>query len=292
MSRFQRPFSKNLHGRVTVRLRTQEREYLRALCVGFLEHLASDDPALERLSPTVYADPDLEAEYQNFTGTDLDASREAAVRDVLRTIFEKSLDPETAELWMRAFNDIRLVLGTQLGVTEEWRDDLEPDDPRAERYFLYRFLTEVVGCLVWALYEQGNREPGFVVPNDSIDFDAHATDADDDDDFDALATDADDDDDDYDYGNEYGEDGFDDDDDDDDDDVDDDDDDDDFGDDDDFENDDAAEAFHDDDIALLVTRLESIENLGDLESLTGVGGLERNDPPADPPEPANDPNRE
>ncbi len=265
MARFLRPFSRQSSGRITVRLRSQEREYLRALSVGFFEHLSSDDPALERLTPTVYADPDLETEYQSLAGTDLTASREGAIREVLRTIGDKSLSPETAELWMRAFNDLRLVLGTQIGVTEEWRDDLEPDDPRAQSYFLYRFLTEVVGCLVWALYEQGNREPGFVLPTDTTEFDdfQQLDDEVEDDDDDE---DDEDDDDDYDYGDDQE----------------------DYGGDDD-EDDDEDDDHDDDDIELLVDRLRDVENISDLESLTGIGGLDRFDPPQDPPHPSTDP---
>jgi hypothetical protein len=257
MSRFLRPFSKTRDGSIIVRLRVPERQYLRAMAVGLLEHLSTDDPALERLTPTVYADPDLESEYQGFTGTDLDSSRRAAIEEVLKSIDDKKISAQTAELWMRTFNDLRLVLGTQLGVTEEWRDDMDPEDPRAERYYLYRSLTNVVGALIYAVYEEGNTERGFLFPESDLDDEFNDGDEsdDDDDEYDGYDENA------YDF-----------------DDLDDEDDDDD--DDDDYESDQPKDQVD----PALIEQLRSIENLGDLEALSGDGGLDRFDPPSTSPD--------
>jgi Domain of unknown function (DUF2017) len=281
MSRYLRPFSKNRTGTITVRLRAPERQYLRAMATGFLGHLESDDPALERLAPTVYADPDLESEYQGFTATDLDASRRAAIEEALKTVDDKKISVQTAELWMRTFNDLRLVLGTQLGVDEDWRDEMEADDPRAERYFLYRFLTEVVGSIVYALYEQGNTESRFVFPDGAEEYPGELDEVadkvgaevgaeevleDEENEDDAL-------DDDYDEGDYL----------------------------DAFDEDDEEEDDDDDELAGLVDeeldeleaiepdlldRLHGIETLQDLEALDGGSGLDRHDP--EPPEPPTD----
>jgi hypothetical protein len=263
MSRFLRPFSKTRDGSIIVRLRVPERQYLRAMAVGLLEHLSTDDPALERLTPTVYADPDLESEYQGFTGTDLDSSRRAAIEEVLKSIDDKKISAQTAELWMRTFNDLRLVLGTQLGVTEEWRDDdMDPEDPRAERYYLYRSLTNVVGALIFAVYEQGNTERGFLFPESDLDgeFEDES-----DNEFEESDDDDDESDDEYDG---YDENAYD------------------FDDleDDDDEDDYESDQPKDQVDPALIEQLRSIEHLGDLEALSGDGGLDRFDPPSTSPD--------
>ena len=39
-------------------------------------------------------------------------------------------------------NDMRLVLGTELGIEEDdWQSDVPEDDPQAESYFLLHFLS-------------------------------------------------------------------------------------------------------------------------------------------------------
>ena len=41
------------------------------------------------------------------------------------------LDRDQADAWLRALNDIRLVLGTRLEVTEDtYEEDVDPEDPR------------------------------------------------------------------------------------------------------------------------------------------------------------------
>jgi len=53
------------------------------------------------------------------------------------------------EAWLTALNDLRIDLGTRLGVSEE-RDtsDLDPDDPDAPWWSVYTFLTWCQGMLV------------------------------------------------------------------------------------------------------------------------------------------------
>ena len=44
--------------------------------------------------------------------------------------------------WLRALNDLRLVLGTRLDVTEdEFADGFDPDAPHAYELAVYAFLT-------------------------------------------------------------------------------------------------------------------------------------------------------
>jgi hypothetical protein len=56
-------------------------------------------------------------------------------------------------MWLQAVNDVRLVLGTRLDITEDWpdaRDDLAADDPHAALYDFYDWLTMLQDRLVVA----------------------------------------------------------------------------------------------------------------------------------------------
>ena len=54
--------------------------------------------------------------------------------------------------WLGVLNDLRLVLGTRLEITEETtQDDFAPDDPRAQSFALYAYLTWLVDAIVGAL---------------------------------------------------------------------------------------------------------------------------------------------
>ena len=62
------------------------------------------------------------------------------------------LDEEQLAAWCGALNDLRLVLGEQLGVTEDMYDRPVPaDDPRAPALALYGWLTWLQGHVVEAL---------------------------------------------------------------------------------------------------------------------------------------------
>ncbi|WP_019629413.1 DUF2017 domain-containing protein [Actinomadura atramentaria] len=119
-----------------------------------------DDPALARLFPDGYRDDDAAAdEFRRFTELGLrDAKRETAraVLDVLDTADDEltaELDEAGAVGWMRAVNDVRLVIGTRLDIDEDGdnRPDLDPADPRAALYAFYDWLTAFQSALVYAL---------------------------------------------------------------------------------------------------------------------------------------------
>ena len=63
------------------------------------------------------------------------------------------LDDAAAEVWLAAFNDIRLVIGSRIGITEDAEDfeGLAPDDMRVLAYGLYVLLTSLQDSLVEAL---------------------------------------------------------------------------------------------------------------------------------------------
>ena len=93
------------------------------------ELLGSDDPVLQRLFPVAYPDDeDRETEYRLLVRDELRSSHEAALTALEESADAERLDEEQLLAWMRAVNEVRLVLGTRLDVTEE--GDERPTDAR------------------------------------------------------------------------------------------------------------------------------------------------------------------
>jgi hypothetical protein len=109
---------------------------------------------VRRLFPTAYPQrEDLEAEYQDLVRDDLVAKRLAAIDEVEETIVLPRLDDEQLATWMTTFNDARLVLGTQLDVSEEDDGIVDPEDPDALAWLAYHLLAQLVESAVIALSE-------------------------------------------------------------------------------------------------------------------------------------------
>jgi Domain of unknown function (DUF2017) len=142
-------------GRYRLRLTDEEREVLRALPGQLREILDSDDPSLRRLHPPAYQDdPEREAEYRRLVRDDLLRQRLNALEVMEATIDAGSLDLEQMTAWLGAINDLRLVLGTRLDVTEEMHDEgIPPEDPRAASFALYRYLGLLEEQVVAAVAE-------------------------------------------------------------------------------------------------------------------------------------------
>ncbi|MFF0814518.1 DUF2017 domain-containing protein [Rhodococcus sp. NPDC003318] len=61
------------------------------------------------------------------------------------------LTPEQAEDWLYGLNDVRLALGTTIGIDADTPDELDPDDPRAPHLDVYHWLTWMQDSLVQVL---------------------------------------------------------------------------------------------------------------------------------------------
>jgi hypothetical protein len=140
-----------------LRLDAEEREVLRGL-PGQLRRLLeeespSSDPAMARLYPPAYPDdPIRNLEFEMVAGDDLTKQRLAAVETMERTIDAERLDEDELTAWIAVTNDLRLVLGTRLEITEETRvGDVPPEDPRSGAFALYAYLTFLVDEGVGAL---------------------------------------------------------------------------------------------------------------------------------------------
>ncbi len=106
------------------------------------------DPALARLLPDAYADDhDAATEFRRFTEQDLRAGKRAHAGTVLAGLApyldrggKVPLDRDEVDAWLGTLNDLRLVLATRLGVTEETDLDPAPDDPQAQALLVYGWL--------------------------------------------------------------------------------------------------------------------------------------------------------
>ena len=148
-----KPPIRRSHRGVEVHLSPEEREVLRMLVSEHREQLthASDAPDLRRLFPTAYHDdPQRDAEYQILGRAELMDSRLSAVARMEATVGDEVLDDEQYASWLSTVNQIRLVLGTRLGISEDDEEELDPDDPSVRERVLYHYLTMLMSMLVEA----------------------------------------------------------------------------------------------------------------------------------------------
>ena len=118
-----------------------------------------DDPVLARLFPDAYSGDDAAAgEFRRFTEDSLRDGKHAAADLLITTVPDHggtvTLDESQAQQWMRALNDMRLALGTRLGVTEQAQEQIArmtPDDPRYPGFAAYDWLSFLQDTLVRAL---------------------------------------------------------------------------------------------------------------------------------------------
>jgi hypothetical protein len=140
-----------------VRLPDDERELLASLPQQLVELLDAtagdaaaleDDPALARLFPDAYsaADTDLADEYRRLMTDDLRDRHRVALETLAAGAHAERIDHDELYAWMTALTQLRLVLGTRLGVTE----DMVPsnDDPA---FALYSYLSWLQEQIVEAL---------------------------------------------------------------------------------------------------------------------------------------------
>lgn len=140
-----------------VRLRFHEGEVL--LLRELLDELEAllddpDDPALRRLFPEAHDDPESEEQYRSLVRDQLVAGRFKALVLVRETLGKEALDADEADTWLRALNDLRLVLGTRIDVTEDLDyENVDLNEPRGRDLAVYGYLTWLQEQLVEALAE-------------------------------------------------------------------------------------------------------------------------------------------
>lgn len=117
------------------------------------------DPVLARLLPDGYRDdPSAAGEFRKYTELALRAAKHENAKMMLDTLPDEGgklhLTADQAQAWLKALNDVRLALGTKLGVAEDFEaqwDALAAADPRRTAFEVYAWLGAVQESLVRAL---------------------------------------------------------------------------------------------------------------------------------------------
>jgi len=142
-------------GMYEIKLPEVERELIANL-TGQLKELLTmgpdADPSLYRLFPVAYPEnEELEDEYRALVIEELLDRHKGSIAVVEETINATRVDEEQIVAWMGAINDLRLVLGTRLDVTEETGLDFDPTDPNAALLAAYGYLGYLMEEIVQAL---------------------------------------------------------------------------------------------------------------------------------------------
>ena len=117
------------------------------------------DPVVARLLPDAYQDdPEKAGEFRKYTESSLREAKKYFAQTLLETLPPEGgkvrLTGDQARDWLRALNDIRLMFGVRLEVTEDFEDQLaalDPKDPRMAAFEVYGWLGMVQESLVQAL---------------------------------------------------------------------------------------------------------------------------------------------
>jgi hypothetical protein len=164
-------FVRDRHGRIRPGLEAPERELLRMLPQQARELVDHDDPTAQRLFPVAYPDDaEAQSDYHEMMGAQLLEHHHHALDVMVSTIDDATIDADALAGWLGAVEVLRLLLGTQLDVSEDMAE-LDPDpvgsedlvdseDPRADQFTVYQYLSmlqnEIVDALSAALPRDGS----------------------------------------------------------------------------------------------------------------------------------------
>ena len=126
------------------------------------------DPGLARLFPDAYRDQAFDGdaeqveaaarEFRRYTEADLRSTKQAHAGVVLAGLLPLreqggvlQLDRGEVDAWLGCLNDLRLVLGTRLEVTEDTEVDPSADDPHTHALHVYGFLGYLQETLLGAV---------------------------------------------------------------------------------------------------------------------------------------------
>jgi hypothetical protein len=164
------------NGTFALQLPVEERALLQVLPRQLLDALelleAGDDrapDAAKRILPTAHPrDAAAEADYVKRQRAGLLAHHMASLDVVTRTAEATRLSPDELDAWLNAINDLRLVLGMTLGVTEEHVEP-NPDAPDYADWIAYLYLSFLQGEVLDVLDGElppPNRDAGIDLPED------------------------------------------------------------------------------------------------------------------------------
>jgi Domain of unknown function (DUF2017) len=149
-----RRFTRLGSGEYNVRLRPEERALLSTLPEQLDALVASGRTAATmRLFPPAYSDePGMDAEYQRLMSDELVRRRQASLGVVRETLGRDRLTEAELQAWVTVLNDVRLVLGTLLDVSEDVEVlSVGPESEDMPQRVAYLVLSEIVDEGVRAL---------------------------------------------------------------------------------------------------------------------------------------------
>jgi hypothetical protein len=155
-------FRRDRQGRIRVGLEEPERQLLAMLPRQVQELLEHDDPSTVRVFPVAYADdPKAEADYKQMMGDQLLQQHQRCLDTLAETANAATIDESDIHEWLDALEVLRLILGTQLDVSEDGTIVAESEtDPRATQFTVYHYLSmlqgEIVDVLAAALPDKGS----------------------------------------------------------------------------------------------------------------------------------------
>jgi hypothetical protein len=132
----------------------RDEQLLLAELLDELEGLLDDpeDPELRRLFPPAFSEPTDDEQYRSLVRDQLVSGRSKALATVHATLSSDTLDADQADQWLRALNDMRLVLGTRWDVTEQLDyGKLDLNERRGRELAVYGYLSWLQEQLVEAL---------------------------------------------------------------------------------------------------------------------------------------------
>jgi hypothetical protein len=139
------PIERTRDGDFRLRLSAAERELLTSLPAELTALIEANpaDSGLRRLFPPAYEDDEeSEDEYRRLMHQELLSGRRDALRVLADTARTERLSGEQLNAWLRALTDLRLALGTRLGVTEDTYDqEIDPDHPQAYELSVFAYLS-------------------------------------------------------------------------------------------------------------------------------------------------------
>lgn len=143
-------------GGFDIRISGRERDVLATVPETLRAVLASGDagdPVARRLFPSAYLDDEAASrEFDDVVRDDLMERRLEAIATFERTVRADHVTEDELIDWLAALNDVRLVLGVRLAVTEESTSaDFAGEDETETAFELYRYLSYLEENVVEAL---------------------------------------------------------------------------------------------------------------------------------------------
>lgn len=140
-------------GRYRIALPDRTRDLIVKLCDELEALLDSDSELLVRLFPPPYGDDTERNEgYAALARPELIEHRKRSLAVLRESSRAEELQEDQLMAWMRALNDLRLVLGSVVGIDTD-DPDIGVHAELAETYALYEFLGGLLDLIVGALAE-------------------------------------------------------------------------------------------------------------------------------------------